>query len=380
MPPKLVIIATSGRALAQSAVKRRRQVVVLDAFADRDTRAAAEVARVAADEGIALDPERLLTALAAQAQESRPDIVIGSGLEHAPELASRIAAHGRVYANQPATIATLKDPELATALLHATGWDVPITQRDPPTDCRGWLQKQAGATGGAHVRRARNAPGGAHVYFQREVRGQPMSVTFLADGERAWLLGFNRLRTATRGEAAFCFGGAVGNVAVALPLRARTQSRLDRLVRVTGLRGLAGVDFVLADREPVAIEINPRPTATFELYDGDFPEGLLHWHVLSFERPVPELAERLGQEGAACRALGIIYADRLVRIPANAGFPDWCRDLPSGETTIAAGSPVLSVFAEAETAQEAERQLNARTRAVHELLASWVGAAQRAVA
>ena len=55
MPPKLVIIATSGRALAQSAVKRRRRVVVLDAFADRDTRAAAEAVQVAADEGIALE-------------------------------------------------------------------------------------------------------------------------------------------------------------------------------------------------------------------------------------------------------------------------------------------------------------------------------------
>jgi len=380
MPPKLVIIATSGRALAQSAVKRRRRVVVLDAFADRDTRAAAEAVQVAADEGIALDAERLLTALAAQARGSPPDIVIGSGLEHAPALASRIAAHGRLHANQSATIAALKDPELAAALLRATGWDVPVTQRDPPRDRPGWLEKQAGATGGAHVRRARNAPAGAHVYFQREVRGQPMSVTFLADGERAWLLGFNRLRTATQGEAAFRYGGAVGNIAVAAPLRARTQSCLDRLVRVTGLRGLAGVDFVLAGCEPIAIEINPRPTATFELYDDDVPEGLVHWHLLSFERPVPELAERLGRERAACRALGIVYADEPVPIPTDPDFPDWCRDLPCGKTTIAAGAPVLSVFADSATAQEAERELNARTGAVRELLASWVGTAQRAVA
>jgi predicted ATP-grasp superfamily ATP-dependent carboligase len=380
MPPKLVIIATSGRALAQSAAKRRRQLVVLDAFADRDTRAAAAVARVAADEGIALDAERLLTALAAQAQESAPDIVIGGGLEHAPGLASRIAAHGRLYANPPATVAALKDPELGTALLRATGWDVPVTQRDAPADRRGWLQKQAGGTGGVHVRRAGNAPADARGYFQREVRGQPMSVTFLADGERAWLLGFNRLRTAARGEAAFRYGGAVGNIAVAPPLCARTQSCLDRLVRVTGLRGLAGVDFLLAAGESIAIEINPRPTATFELYDDDFPEGLVHWHMLSFERPVPELAERVGRERLACRALGIIYADQPVRIPADAGFPDWCRDLPCGETTIAAGAPVLSVFAEAETAEEAERLLGVRTRAVHELLARWVGTARRAVA
>ena len=207
-----------------------------------------------------------------------------------------------------------------------------------------------------------------------------MSVTFLADGERAWLLGFNGLLTAMHGEAAFRYRGAVGSIAVAPPLCARTQSCLDRLVRATGLRGLAGVDFVLADCGPIAIEINPRPTATFELYDDDFPDGLVHWHLSSFARPVPELADRVGRERAACRALGIVYADQPVRIPADPGFADWCRDLPCGETTIAAGDPVLSVFAEAETAQQAERQLDARTRAVRELLACRAGTVQRAVA
>ncbi len=84
MSPKLVVIGMSGRALAQSAAKGGERVVVLDVFADRDTRAVAEVACIAADDRVAIDPERLLAALAAEARGGELEVVIGSGLEAAP--------------------------------------------------------------------------------------------------------------------------------------------------------------------------------------------------------------------------------------------------------------------------------------------------------
>ena len=380
MPAKLVIIAVSGRALAHSAAKRRERVAVLDAFADRDTRAIADAASVAADEGVALDPKRLLAALAAHARGSALDIVIGSGVEDAPGLVTRIAGHGCLYANPVETVAALKDPELGLAILRATGWRVPLTQLEPPADPGGWLEKDVGGTGGGHVRRAGHARTGARVYFQREIPGRPMSVTFLADGARAWLLGFNRLRVEARGEAEFCYAGAVGNILVDARLRARTQACLDRLVRATGLRGLAGVDFLLDADEPVAIEINPRPTATFELYDDDFAEGLVHWHMLSFERAIPDFAARLGGRSGGCRALGIVYADRPIRIPADATFPDWCRDLPCAGTVIAASAPVLSVCSGAANGEEAERELEARSEAMRGLLDRWTAPDRRVAA
>jgi predicted ATP-grasp superfamily ATP-dependent carboligase len=218
------------------------------------------------------------------------------------------------------------------------------------------------------------------VYFQREVRGQPMSVTFLADGDRARLLGFNRLRVEALGEAAFCYAGAVAGADLAPVLRRQVQSRLDRLVRVTGLRGLAGLDFLRDGEEMIALEVNPRPTATFELYDDDFPEGLVHWHKLSFKRSVPELGERLVGQHGACRALGVIYAPHPISIPPNTVLPTWCRDLPGQGNTIAAGAPVLSVFAEGATVELAEREIDARGHTVRALLERWRVADRRAVA
>ena len=59
----LVVIAISGRALAQSAVRGGWRVHVLDAFADRDTRAMGEAVCVARDHAIALHPARMFAAL-----------------------------------------------------------------------------------------------------------------------------------------------------------------------------------------------------------------------------------------------------------------------------------------------------------------------------
>jgi uncharacterized protein len=380
MTPTLVVVAISGRALAQSAAKTHSRVVVLDAFGDRDTRAIAEVVRVGADEGFAVDPDRLVAALAAEPRGSGLAIVVGSGFEGTPELASRLARYGRLYANDPAVVAALKDPELGIALLRASGWRVPLTQREPPADRRGWLQKQTGGAGGTHVRPARHAAAGPGLYFQREIPGQPLSVTFLADGDRAYCLGFNRLRVEALGDASYCYAGAIAGIGLPHPLRVQAQSSLDRLVRVTGLRGLAGLDFLLDGDGMTALEVNPRPTATFELYDDDFPAGLVHWHLASFERPVPEFGELLGRGAGTHRAVGVVYARGPITVPDNVSFPSWCRDLPCVGSIIAADAPVLSVIAEAASSGEAEREIDARSRSARELVARWSGAGRRAVA
>lgn len=377
---RLAVVAISGRALARSAAKTGRSIVVFDAFGDRDTRATAEVVCVGADEGIALDPQRLTAALAAEGPGL--SILLGSGFEGAPQLASRLAAHGRLYANDPMVVGALKDPELGIALLGACGWPVPVTQWEPPAEADGWLEKAAGAAGGTHVRRV--GRGRDHrnrkAYFQRVVPGHPLSVTFLADGDRAYCLGFNHLRVEAVGDASFCFAGAVANIEMPPDLRAQAQSRLDRLVRATGLRGLAGLDFMLDGDRMTALEVNPRPTATFELYDDDFEGGLVKWHLASFERPVPEFEELLSQGTSTPRAIGIVYARDTVTVPRDASFPSWCRDLPCAGTLIPEGAPVLSVFAEAASSGAAEREIQARSRRVRELISMWSAAGRRAVA
>jgi len=142
-------------------------------------------------------------------------------------------------------------------------------------------------------------------------------------------------------------------------------------VRVTGLRGLNGIDFLLDGANVWALEVNPRPTATFELYDPDYVEGLVEWHVRSFAGPLPGFTAPPVEARATARACAIVYADQLVRVPRDADFPGWCRDLPAAGSAIRPGAPVLSVFAEAEDEALALRLLQQRQRDVQLLLERW---------
>jgi predicted ATP-grasp superfamily ATP-dependent carboligase len=363
----LVVIAISGRALAQSAVRGGWRVRVLDAFADRDTRAMGEAVCVARDHAIALHPARMFAALG---KPSERIIVTGSGFERTPHLLHRLAGYGTLCANDADIVAALKEPELAAELLQAVGFCVPQTQRSSPAEAYGWLQKEIGGAGGVHVRPAHGAPHRPRNYYQRIVAGRAVSVTFLADGERAYLLGFNAQSICAVGNAPYCYAGAA-TCTVAPALRKRMQTQLDRLVGVTGLRGLNGLDFLLDGEHAWALEVNPRPTASFELYDADIADGLINWHVRSFGAQVPELARELDGRSGKARAYRILFAEGDLRVPEGFEFPPWCRDLPNAASAIATGAPVMSVFAEGETPEVVQAQLGQRTLDMRQMLARW---------
>ena len=367
----LAVIAISGRALAQSAVKGGFRVRVLDAFADRDTRDAGPAQCIARDHAIALDPERMLSALGDPAERS---IVVGSGFERSPQLLDRLANYGTLCANDGDIVSALKEPLLAAELLGALGFEVPRTQLTPPNDAGGWLQKEIGGAGGVHVRPAAGAVHRAHRYYQQSVPGRPCSVTFLADGERAYLLGCNEQSCQPVADMPYCYVGAA-TCTVASELERELQRGLDRLVRVTGLRGLNGLDFMLDGERCRVLEVNPRPTATFELYDEDIAHGLVYWHVRSCLSTVPELAGLLRERRVAARAYRILFAEHALRVPEGVQYPAWCKDLPNAGTAIPAGAPVLSVFAHGRTREAAQSQLAQRIAEANALLVRWMSPA-----
>lgn len=363
----LVVVAVSGRALAQSAARSHGPVVILDAFADADTRRAGHAIPVGLRQGIGIDGPRMLAALARATDGRDATIVVGSGFERSPQWLNRMARHGRLCANDAAVVQALKDPDIATELLRAQGWTVPDTQRAVPAARAGWLQKRIGGAGGIHVRRAGGRKHAAHHYYQREVAGTALSITFLADGERAYVLGCNRLLSVALGTLPWCHAGVVSGVSLPAGLLASLRDRIDRLVRVTGLRGLNGIDFMLVGDDAVALEVNPRPTASFELYDPDFEEGLVHWHIASFAGPLRGFVAR--DERSTARALRIVYADRDTAIPADVVWPAWCRDQPMPGTTIPAGAPVLTVAATGTTPDAAALELDRHVASIRRQIA-----------
>jgi len=366
----LVVIAVSGRALAESAARSARRVVVLDAFGDADTRAVGPVFDVGLRHGIGLYRKRMLEALARATTGRDAIIVTGSGFERHPHWLDRIARSGRLCANPARLVAALKDPAIAFELLGALGWPTPETRTAVPEYRAGWLQKRIGGAGGIHVRRAPGTRHASNAFYQREITGVPMSVTFLADAERAHVLGYNRLLTAAIGRAPFCHAGAISGAILPGSLRTDLQARLDRLVRVTALRGLNGIDFLWREDRAVAVEINPRPTASFELYDPDFEGGLVRWHVRSFDGRLGDVPAT--PEPQYSRGFQVVYADRTIAIPTEASWPAWCHDLPRPGSVVHAGAPALTVGASGPTVAAVQLALDDRVALIRQQLARWL--------
>ena len=119
----MLIVATSGRALAQCAARSGYASVVLDCFADADTRVTAKtVRRVADDSGIRFDAERLLSTAEQFAPPAEIDAIIyGAGFESEPALLENFAQRYRVCGNSSDVIRQVKHPETFHRLLDQIG-------------------------------------------------------------------------------------------------------------------------------------------------------------------------------------------------------------------------------------------------------------------
>jgi len=364
--PVYLVVAVTGRALAASAARGGHRVVVLDLFADRDTRAVATACLpVVSARGLRFDRRALLEAAAALAPAPSAGLVYGSGFEGRIGLLARLARGRPLYGNPPEVVAAVRDPTTVFPLLDRLGLPHPDVRLAPPSDPAGWLVKRPGGAGGAHVCHAgtRRPPPGA--YYQRFEAGQTFSALFLADGRRACVLGINRQWTApARPGLPFLYGGAVGGIALPRPARREIEAGLDALVAMTGLVGLNGLDFVMRGDRWSVLELNPRPTATFELHDPDYPRGLFDWHLRACRGELPTRAAT----PRAVRAHAVMHAAALTRPDPGFAFPEWCRDVPLPGTRFAPGDPVCTVHAAAADADRALALLRRRYAAVERAL------------
>ena len=362
-PESLLLVATSARALAESAVRGGFRVRSLDGFCDQDTLALGPCTRLpllSHGGGLGLDPAALRTELRGLAG-CAPDLglVYGSGLESAPQGLSDLPSGVRLLGNDPALLSRLGDPVRFLQLLDGLAIPHPHSRLTTPhaRDPARWLVKVCGGSGGQGVREWRPAqplPASPH-YFQRFQSGTPMSLLFVADGVGCEVVGWSRLLvTGEEPGSAFLYGGAIGPATPAARPRREVTAWARALTRELGLRGLSNLDFILSDRRAWLLELNPRPSATISLHEARYATGLMQRHVSAcLEGPRPMAAQR------AAGVLGqrVLYAPADLTVPADLGWPDWCRDRPAAGARIRRGEPVCTLLADGPNAVRVEALL-----------------------
>ncbi len=343
----ILIAAIAGRMLATSARRGGYEIAVLDLFNDLDTRLIATCSEKVSghEQGLArFSGHALLEAASRLAPgNAYPGLVYGSGFEDDTVLLNELAQDRHLYGNSIATINAIKDPRLFFALLKKWAVPHPEISLTRPSQTDGWLVKKIGGSGGAHVTgAAQNSSDSANHYYQRFIEGKNYSVSFLADRERALIIGFNEPWTVALGDWPYCYLGAINHARLPRATMQSIQRNLDAIVSDTSLVGLNGMDFILRGDDYFVIEINPRPSGTLDLYDGDCPEGLFHWHVKADDG---ELPQRLFDRETS-RAHAVVYTMQPLKLNRDVQWPTWCSDIPERGSCFQARMPVCMVHAE----------------------------------
>lgn len=365
-PPRYLLAALSGRALALAAHRAGRSAFVLDLFGDSDMRSHAAGSRVVPGSlAHGFDEAALIAAaeeIAPAGRTPQYGIVYGSGLEDRPQLLAKLCRGRQLYGNTPETVSRTKDPRRFFGLLDRLGVPHPAVSFDPPADPAGWLVKRIGASGGSHVAPAgAGGAGGEDRYYQWRMPGRPIGVSFLADGSRARLIGFSEQWPWPGGHGrSFLFGGALQPASIDAAVAHAMPALLDSLVREIGLVGLNSLDMLVDGRDFSVIEINPRPGANLDIFDEGGERALFALHLRACDGQLPDSFRPMSH----ATAMAVVYAERPSRVPAELQWPDWVADRPAPGAAIETGVPICTVLAAAPTAVAVRPLIDQRAAAV----------------
>ncbi len=334
-----MIVAGSGRMLAQAAKNAGLKPLVIDLFADLDTQVYAKDFRQIkslAEPDLAPAVDYFVERYAVG------HIIYGSGFECHPESLRYLNSRLIMLGNDPDVFARQLDKPAFFAMLDQLNIPYPEVTFNTPDCADDWLLKPMRGQGGFGIKRYHaDDDTAALVYWQKFQAGTPHSVLFLADGQQVQVVGFNTQWPVRLSETQeFAFSGVINSVNLSDAHKAKITDWLKQMVPAFGLKGLNSLDFIHADDCSYVLEINPRPSASMQLYDQD----LLIRHIKAC---VGTASVALSSIVGPLQQIGyqIVYADHDLVIPDRFEWPLWCMDLPKSGNMCRAGQPLCSIIA-----------------------------------
>lgn len=353
--PNLVVIAVCARPFVTAAARLGYRVAAFDMFNDKDTQYFSHCSEQIVFSAGGFDAEVLWCRLSTLDPNALIGVTYGSGLETQPELLEKISRSFPLLGNTPEVVACVKDPRRFFPLLDELRIAHPEVRFDMPDNVNSWLVKGIGGSGGTHIRRLDSVPPADNCYYQREIDGVPVSVLFLADGRNATMIGFNEQWVSPVTGLPFRYGGAVGNASLPENVREYMANAVSLVTATNGLRGLNSMDFMLSGNELLALEINPRLSATFDLYN---IADLFERHLRGCRGELAELPLMPPESKAHL----VFYALADITITEHIVWPEWTADLPRQGVVYKAGEPLCTVLAEAADAEAAKALVFARAQ------------------
>ncbi|MFW5451723.1 MAG: ATP-grasp domain-containing protein [Methylophagaceae bacterium] len=334
----ILILAQSGRLLAQSATHADYPVWVADCFGDQDTLSIVD-RWLKVPTLVNSNHDTLVQILSELSQGENCSLICGSGIESCYTLLDSLPKNIQLIGNSAQTIHTIKTPPLFFSLLDKLELSYPDTQFERPKNDDAWLMKAPSGLGGSHIQKLHSSSQITDHYFQKYIEGGSGSVLFLANGQNAQLISLNRQLIADNKESSFRL------VAIEMPWNIAhahqyyLKQAISKISKASGLVGLNSLDFMISDQdECLILEINPRPSASVELIDND--ENLFQYHINACQGILP--IQPLNTATTHKISLRYLFAEMDYLIPDDMNWPIECHDLPATGTIISTNEPICT--------------------------------------
>jgi methenyltetrahydromethanopterin cyclohydrolase len=188
---KFLIIANSARMLAQAARDSGFIPFVIDCYGDQDTQKLAEVYQKVTS----LQWLNLKTAVIYFKQRyGITQLIYGSGFELHSESLIFLAQYFKIMGNFPSIFMALHDKRDFFYRLQYLNIQYPEVCFTIPKKHEKWLIKPECSQGGLNIHYlSQNVNSKLNkIYYQRYIKGESLSVLFLANGKHAQIIGFNQ--------------------------------------------------------------------------------------------------------------------------------------------------------------------------------------------
>jgi predicted ATP-grasp superfamily ATP-dependent carboligase len=367
---KVLLLGFSTRGLAESiALSSHRdwQLVCLDYFGDYDLAQWGKAYSLLRDFG--MEDFSAPAVLRVVRSFEYDAVAYTSGVEDTPALVEEVAAGKELLGNGGEALGAARCWEGLHRLLTGRGIGCPRTHYtwEGPLPPGQWLLKPRDSGGGIGITWARAGNRLPAGYLLQEFQdGIPASVSFLANGREAVILGMSEqlIGWGEFGARGFAYCGNIvplwrehwkqGGIPPFLLKKIKEMVIL--LTRECGLRGLNGIDFLVTPKDDLLfLEVNPRYCASMELLREAYGLDLFALHVLACRGRLPEQHTLLEEGGGQDRywAKAILYAPWDLRAGDTRGwFAAGVRDIPHPGERILAGNPLCTLLVRANSRVE----------------------------
>jgi len=357
----VLVIASSARMLAQIAKNEGFKPLVIDLFADLETQLYAE------------DFKQIATLAKQYLQPAVDDfiksykvtqVVYGSGFENHPESLLYLNSCLTILGNSPDAFIGLHDKTVFFAELNRLYIPYPSVCFSKQNEFEGWLIKPMRGQGGVGIKRFLGEAIGSDSYLQIYQTGKQYSVLFLADGLHTQVVGFNSQWTTCLDDSReFIFSGIINFCDLKFDQQAQVVGWLKKLVPLFNLKGLNSLDFISDGVNSWLLEINPRPSASMQLYEVNLFERHIKASLGEFTHDLYHVNGYTGYQ--------VVYAQHEIMVPDSFLWPEGCVDLPESGVICRTGQPICSIMSHKMQAHLVMSELQTQQINLQKRFSSW---------